>query len=90
MGVTMVAQQKMTPGTGDPAQRKMMMMMPVVFTALFLKVSSGLALYFLFSNVFGMLFQVMVQRMSPELSKEVPKPPSTPKRNPRGRKAKNR
>ena len=90
MGVTMLAQQKMTPGGGDPAQRKMMMMMPVVFTALFLKVSSGLALYFLFSNVFGMLFQVMVQRMSPELSKEVPKPPSTPKRNPRGRKAKHR
>ena len=90
MGVTMLAQQKMTPAAGDPAQRKMMMMMPVVFTALFLKVSSGLALYFLFSNVFGMLFQVMVQRMSPELSKEVPKPPSTPKRNPRGRKAKNR
>ena len=90
MGVTMLAQQKMTPGGGDPAQRKMMMMMPVVFTALFLKVSSGLALYFLFSNVFGMLFQVMVQRMSPELSKEVPKPPSTPKKNPRGRKAKHR
>ncbi len=90
MGVTMVAQQKMTPGTGDPAQRKMMMMMPVVFTALFLKVSSGLALYFLFSNVFGMLFQVMVQRVSPELSKEVPKASSTPKRNSRGRKAKSR
>ena len=90
MGVTMLAQQKMTPATGDPAQRKMMMMMPVVFTALFLKVSSGLALYFLFSNIFGMLFQVMVQRMSPELSKEVPKPSSTPKKNSRGRKAKNR
>ena len=90
MGVTMLAQQKMTPGTGDPAQRKMMMMMPVVFTALFLKVSSGLALYFLFSNVFGMLFQVMVQRVSPELSKEVPKASSTPKRNARGRKSKSR
>ena len=90
MGVTMLAQQKMTPATGDPAQRKMMMMMPVVFTALFWKVSSGLALYFLFSNVFGMLFQVIVQRVSPELSKKIPKAPSTPKRNSRGRKGKSR
>ena len=90
MGATMLAQQKMTPGTGDPAQRKMMMMMPVVFTALFLRVSSGLALYFLFSNVFGMLFQVIVQRVSPELSKEAPKAPSNPKKNSRGRKAKSR
>ncbi len=90
MGVTMLAQQKMTPSGVDPAQQKMMMMMPVVFTALFLKVSSGLALYFLFSNIFGMLFQVIVQRVSPELSKKVPKAVSIPKRNSRGRKAKSR
>ena len=90
MGVTMLAQQKMTPATGDPAQRKMMMMMPVVFTYIFLWMSSGLNVYFLFSNVFGMLFQVIVQRVSPELSKKVPKAPSTPKRNSRGRKAKSR
>ena len=90
MGVTMLAQQKMTPATGDPAQRKMMMMMPVVFTYIFLWMSSGLNVYFLFSNVFGMLFQVIVQRVSPELSKKIPKAPSTPKRNSRGRKAKSR
>ena len=90
MGVTMLAQQKMTPATGDPAQRKMMMMMPVVFTYIFLWMSSGLNVYFLFSNVFGMLFQVIVQRVSPELSKKVPKALSTPKRNSRGRKSKSR
>ena len=32
MGVSMVVQQKMTPATGDPTQRRMMMMLPVVFT----------------------------------------------------------
>ena len=90
MGVTMLAQQKMTPATGDPAQRKMMMMMPVVFTYIFLWMSSGLNVYFLFSNIFGMLFQVIVQRVSPELSKKVPKALSTPKRNSKGRKAKSR
>ncbi len=90
MGATMLAQQKMSPSTGDPSQQRMMMMMPVVFTALFLRVSSGLALYFLFSNVFGMLFQVIVQRMSPELSKTPPKVSSNPKKNSRGRKRKSR
>jgi YidC/Oxa1 family membrane protein insertase len=67
MGATMVAQQKMTPATGDPAQRKMMMFLPVVFTFFFLWVSSGLAIYFLFSNLFAMLFQAVLQRLRPEL-----------------------
>jgi YidC/Oxa1 family membrane protein insertase len=67
MGLTMVLQQKMTPAMGDPMQRKMMMFLPVVFTFFFLWVSSGLAIYFLFSNVFGMAFQVSLQKMRPEL-----------------------
>ncbi len=86
MGVTMFAQQRMTPGTGDPAQQKMMMMMPVVMTAIFLRVSSGLALYFLCSNVFGMLFQVCVQKLSPELSKTPAKLTSNPKKDSKGSK----
>ena len=68
MGISMVAQQKMTPATGDPAQRKMMMMLPVVFTFFFLNLSSGLVLYFLFSNLFGMMLQVVFQRLNPELA----------------------
>jgi YidC/Oxa1 family membrane protein insertase len=69
MGVTMVAQQKMTPATGDATQRRMMMMLPIVFTFFFLYVSSGLALYFLFSNVFGMAFQWLTQTLKPDLAK---------------------
>ena len=72
----MVAQQKMTPATGDATQRRMMMMMPILFTYFFLSVSSGLAIYFLFSNVFGMLFQWGMQRMFKE---EEIKPSSNPK-----------
>ena len=68
MGISMVAQQKMTPATGDPAQRKMMMALPVVFTFFFLNLSSGLVLYFLFSNLFGMMLQVVFQRLNPELA----------------------
>lgn len=68
MGASMVVQQKMTPAAGDPTQRKMMLALPVVFTFFFLSLSSGLVLYFLFSNVFGMAFQVATQRLSPELA----------------------
>ncbi|UCF35953.1 MAG: membrane protein insertase YidC [Acidobacteriota bacterium] len=67
MGLTMVAQQKMTPATGDPAQRRMMMMLPIVFTFFFLGVSSGLAIYFLFSNVFAMMLQLGLKKLKPEL-----------------------
>jgi YidC/Oxa1 family membrane protein insertase len=71
MGLTMVAQQKMMPVMGDPTQRRMMMLLPIVFTFFFLGVSSGLAIYFLFSNLFAMMFQFLLQRWKPELA---PKP----------------
>jgi YidC/Oxa1 family membrane protein insertase len=51
MGVTMLIQQRMTPTVGDPMQAKMMMFMPVIMTAMFINFSSGLVLYFLFSNI---------------------------------------
>ncbi|MDA2930308.1 membrane protein insertase YidC [Acidobacteria bacterium AH-259-O06] len=68
MGVSMVVQQKMTPAAGDPTQRKMMMMLPVVFTFFFLNFSSGLVLYFLFSNLFGMMLQVLLQKWNREVA----------------------
>ena len=51
MGATMFIQQKMTPSTADPAQQKVMMIMPVIFTFMFLNFSSGLVLYWLVNNV---------------------------------------
>jgi YidC/Oxa1 family membrane protein insertase len=71
MGITMVAQQKMTPATGDATQRRMMMFLPILFTFFFLRVSSGLAVYFLFSNVFGMGLQSLLQKLRPQ---PMPKP----------------
>ena len=64
MGVTMLISQKMTPMApgSDPTQAKMMMMMPVVFTFMFLNVSSGLNLYFLCSNIFQIAFQKIAER----------------------------
>ena len=51
MGASMFIQQKMTPTTGDPTQAKMMLMMPVVFTFLFLSFPSGLVIYWLVNNI---------------------------------------
>lgn len=62
MGATMLLQQKMTPTPGDPAQAKMMMLMPVVFTVIFINFSSGLVLYWLVGNLLSMLQQYYVQR----------------------------
>ena len=51
MGVTMFVQQKMTPVAGDPRQAKMMLVMPFVFTFMFLSLPSGLVLYWTVSNI---------------------------------------
>lgn len=51
MGATMLLQQKMQPPMGDPTQAKMMMLMPIVFTVIFINFSSGLVLYWLVNNI---------------------------------------
>lgn len=51
MGVSMFLQQKLTPSTMDPAQQKIMLLLPVVFTVVFLNFPSGLALYWFVSNI---------------------------------------
>ncbi len=79
MGVSMVVQQKMTPAAGDPTQRKMMMALPIVFTFFFLNFSSGLVLYFLFSNLFGMMFQFLTQRWQREAPEAPTKKPTKKK-----------
>jgi YidC/Oxa1 family membrane protein insertase len=62
MGITMVIQQKMTPSTMDPTQAKMMMLMPVIFTFMFLSFPSGLVIYWLVSNVLGIVQQYYVNK----------------------------
>jgi YidC/Oxa1 family membrane protein insertase len=53
MGASMVVQQRMTPTTADPAQQKIMMIMPVVFTFMFVYAPSGLVIYWLVSNLWA-------------------------------------
>jgi len=62
MGASMFIQQKMSPPMGDPAQAKMMMLMPLVFTVMFINFSSGLVLYWLVNNVISMAQQYYIQK----------------------------
>ena len=57
MGATLVIQQKMTPTVADPAQAKLFMLMPIMFTFLFLSLPSGLVLYWLVTNVLSIAHQ---------------------------------
>lgn len=63
MGISMVWQQKMQPSTLDPAQQKVMMIMPVVFTGLFIlhPMPSGLVLYWLINNVMSIVQQLYIK-----------------------------
>jgi YidC/Oxa1 family membrane protein insertase len=51
MGASMFIQQKMTPTPGDATQAKIMMLMPIIFTVMFINFPSGLVLYWLVNNV---------------------------------------
>jgi YidC/Oxa1 family membrane protein insertase len=62
MGATMVIQQKMTPSAADPAQAKMFMLMPVMFTFLFLNFPSGLVIYWLINNVLSIAHQYYMNK----------------------------
>ena len=62
MGATMLIQQKLQPPAGDPTQAKMMMMMPIVFTVIFINFSSGLVLYWLVNNILSIAQQYYVSR----------------------------
>jgi YidC/Oxa1 family membrane protein insertase len=62
MGATMVIQQKMTPSNMDPAQAKMMMALPFVFTFMFLNFPSGLVLYWLVNNILTIAQQAYINK----------------------------
>ena len=53
MTVLMVLQQRMTPSNMDPAQQKMMMLMPVIMLLFLYNLPSGLTLYWTVSQIFS-------------------------------------
>ena len=54
MGISQLWQQWIMPAAGvDPTQRKMMMITPAIFVFLFISYPSGMAIYFLVTNVWA-------------------------------------
>ncbi|THB80489.1 MAG: membrane protein insertase YidC [Desulfobacteraceae bacterium] len=62
MGASFFLQQKMTPTAGDPTQARMMMLMPLFMTVLFINFSSGLVLYMFVNNLISMGQQYYTQK----------------------------
>ena len=62
MGASMFLQQKMSPTTGDPTQAKMMMLMPIFMTVIFVNFPAGLVLYWLVNNVLSIGQQYYIQK----------------------------
>ena len=62
MGATQFIQQKMTPTVGDPMQAKIMLLMPVVFTFIFLNFPAGLVIYWLLNNILSIGQQIYINK----------------------------
>lgn len=62
MGASMYWMQTLNPQVGDPLQVKMMKMMPIMFTVLFLFFPAGLVLYWLVNNVLSIAQQQYVYK----------------------------
>jgi YidC/Oxa1 family membrane protein insertase len=63
MGATMFIQTKLNPTPPDPIQAKVMLAMPIVFTAMFLFFPSGLVLYWVVNNTLSIAQQWKITRM---------------------------
>ncbi len=64
MGASMYWMQTLNPQVGDPMQVKMMKMMPIMFTVLFLFFPAGLVLYWLVNNVLSIAQQQYVYKQA--------------------------
>jgi YidC/Oxa1 family membrane protein insertase len=63
MGAGMFGQQKLTSAAVDPAQAQIMYLMPAIFTFVFLKMPSGLVIYWLTNSVVTIVVQlILLQR----------------------------
>ena len=88
MGASMVLQQRLTPSQAEPMQQKIMMLMPVIFTFMFLSAPSGLVIYWLTSNLWGIGQQLLTYKLTGPLKTSAVRPPAEgrAKKNDRKRK----
>jgi len=62
MTIAMFIQQSITPTTVDPAQKRMFMIMPIMFFFFFKELPSGLVLYWLVQNVLTVIQQLIMNK----------------------------
>ena len=62
MTATMFIQTYITPSTGDPAQRRMFLIMPLIFGFIFKDMPSGLVLYWLVQNILTIVQQMIMNK----------------------------
>jgi YidC/Oxa1 family membrane protein insertase len=67
-GLSMIAMQRLMPAPAvDPAQQRMMLLMPVIFSGMFAWAPAGLNLYWFISNLAAMAQQVLAMYFAPHL-----------------------
>ena len=62
MGVTMFLQQKLNPAPADPAQAKIFMLLPFVFTIMLARFPAGLVIYWAWNNLLSITQQWIIMR----------------------------
>lgn len=62
MGVTSILQVKLNPQPMDPMQAKIMMIMPVAFTVMFVFFPAGLVLYWVVNNILSIAQQWLINK----------------------------
>ena len=81
MGLSMFIQQRLSPPATDARQQKIMMLLPVVFTFLFLAFPSGLVVYWLVNNVISIGQQWWMMHKMKGPHKNSKNPPKTQSRS---------
>ena len=76
MGATMFWQQRITPTSADPTQQQVMMLMPVIFIAMFLRFPSGLAIYYFVNNLWAIGQQYFTNWLLGPMNVHTPRPPA--------------
>jgi YidC/Oxa1 family membrane protein insertase len=62
MGLTMFAQQKLSPANPDPMQQRVFLMMPIIFTFMMANFPAGLVIYWTWSNLLTITQQWFILR----------------------------
>jgi YidC/Oxa1 family membrane protein insertase len=65
MCISMIVQQALTPTTGDPMQKRMGYLMPLIFAYFLTGAPAGLVLYWMMSNLVGIGQQFVINKLNP-------------------------